>query len=214
MAALASTFHPGRAAARTSSTPQLLRRSCKNYASVEPDADRLAGTRFLSKKGPSSTPSMPAGTGELCFLLICKENFSPIGDGTSSSVSRVGTVVSTRRFAEMLSMLAIHRSSSDFSQQRLGQQRLGQQTFGRDFSQQSSVSRAQSAEPQSAELSQHTRHPHLFLHTTQWYAPPARLPHTHTLPKAGTCVCEGEIARASFPSLSLLLRPCGVRAQG
>ena len=157
-------------------------------------------------------PSMPAGTGELCFLLICKDNFSPIGDGTSSSVSRVGTVVSTRRFAEMLSMLAIHRSSSDFSQQRLGQQRLGQQTFGRDFSQQSSVSRAQSAEPQSAELSQHTRHPHLFLHTTQWYAPPARLPHTHTPQSRHVRVRGRDRARASFP-LSLLLRPCGVRAR-
>ena len=140
-------------------------------------------------------PSRPAGTGELCFLLICKENFSPIGDGTSSSVSRVGTVVSTRRFAEMLSMLAIHRSSSDFSQQRLGQQRLGQQTFGRDFSQQSSVSRAQSANPsQQNSASTHAIHISFYIRRNGTPRPPASP--THTLPKAGTCVCEGEIARA------------------
>jgi hypothetical protein len=140
-------------------------------------------------------PSRPAGTGELCFLLICKENFSPIGDGTSSSVSRVGTVVSTRRFAEMLSMLAIHRSaatsvssgsvSSDSVSRLLGA---------------TSVSRAQSAElsqqnpSQQNSASTHAIHISFYIRRNGTPRPPASP--THTLPKAGTCVCEGEIARA------------------
>ena len=93
MAALASTFHPGRAAARTSSTPQLLWRSCKNYASVEPDADRLAGSRFLPK-GRRRPVEAGWDTGVRCWLPNCKENVSPIGDDTSLPASRVGTVAS------------------------------------------------------------------------------------------------------------------------
>ena len=86
-------FHPGRAAARTSSTPQLLWRSCKNYASVEPDADRLAGSRFLPK-GRRRPVEAGWDTGVRCWLPNCKENVSPIGDDTSLPASRVGTVAS------------------------------------------------------------------------------------------------------------------------
>ena len=209
MAALASTFHPGRGAARTSSTPQLLRRSCRTTP-VWSGADRPARARCLQKGRRRPV--------EACWdrraVLFADLQGELLSDRRRHFV--FGQQGRHRRVDATIRRDAFHARdspvSSDFSQQRLGQQRLGQQTFGA-----TSVSRTQSAElsqqnpSQQNSASTHAIHISFYIRRNGTPRPPASP--THTLPKAGTCVCEGEIARASFPSLSLLLRPCGVRAR-
>ena len=210
MAALASTFHPGRAAARTSSTPQLLRRSCKNYASVWSGADRPARARCLQK---GRRRPVDAGWDRRAVLFADLQG-ELLSDRRRHFV--FGQQGRHRRVDATIRRDAFHARDSPVEQRLQSAAARSAATRSADFwarlqsaelSQQSSVSRTPVSRTQPA----HT--PSTSLSTYDAMVRPARPPppHTHSPKQARACARERSRARP-FP-LSLLLRPCGVRAR-